>query len=454
MSRRSLRARLLLVSTASIAVALALAGFALVELFERHVERRVAAELATYAKQLAGNLQFDAVGMPSLAGGLADPRFGQPLSGLYWQIQEDATGIRLRSRSLWDYVLPMPKDRLVGGVVHTHELPGPGGEELMVQERPVIYDVAGAPHTMRIAVAVERRSIEQAGREFAAELAPALLVLAAFLSVAAWAQVLVGLRPLEAVRQGVSRIRARARQRLDDPYPDEIMPLVTEVNDLLTAQEEAMERARNRAADLAHGLKTPLSVLVGDARRLREQGAHDIADELEDLARTMRRHVERELTRARMDAGRLGGRHSADLCEAVRGVVATLKRTPRGEMLDWALDLPGSCAVAMEAGDLAEVAGNILENAAKWARRTVRVKVLQTGAGVRLYVRDDGPGVPDDRIGSLGERGVRLDERTPGSGMGLAIVREILAAYAASIEFRNDPEGGLEVALTAPRAPR
>lgn len=452
MSRRSLRVRLLLASTASIAVALALAGFALVELFERHVERRVSAELATFAKQLAGNLQFDAVGTPSLTGNLADPRFSRPLSGLYWQIQEDTTGIRLRSRSLWDYVLPMPKDRLDGGAVHTHELPGPGGEELMVQERPVIYDVAGTPRTMRIAVAVERRSIEQAGREFAAELAPALLVLAVFLSLAAWAQVLVGLRPLEAVRQGVSRIRARHRQRLDDSYPDEIMPLVTEVNDLLAAQEEAMDRARNRAADLAHGLKTPLSVLVGDARRLREQGATDIADELEDLARTMRRHVERELSRARMDAGRLGGRHSADLCEAVRGVVATLKRTPRGEALDWSLDLPESSAVAMEAGDLAEVVGNILENAAKWARSTVRVKVSQDAAAVRLDVRDDGPGVPDDRIGSLGERGVRLDGRIPGSGMGLAIVREILVLYGASIAFGNAVTGGLEVMLTMPHA--
>ncbi|HEM46665.1 MAG TPA: HAMP domain-containing histidine kinase [Alphaproteobacteria bacterium] len=220
------------------------------------------------------------------------------------------------------------------------------------------------------------------------------------------------------------------------------------MNDLLDAQDEAIERARNRAADLAHGLRTPLTVLVSDAGKLRSRGEREIADELEDLARSMQRHVDHELARVRVAGEGLYGRVGADLAEAVRGVLATLRRTPRGEALEWELEVPDECPVAIDAHDLSEVVGNILENAAKWGRQTVRVEVARRDGAVTMQVADDGPGVPEARIDTLGMRGVRLDEQTPGTGMGLAIVREILAAYGAGVSFRNRAAGGLEVAVT------
>ncbi|MBX6322495.1 MAG: HAMP domain-containing histidine kinase [Rhodospirillaceae bacterium] len=454
MSRGSLRLRLLLASTASIVLALVLAGVGLVALFGRHVERRIDDELGTYIRQLAGHLDFAPDGTIVLSADPVDPRFDEPLSGLYWQIQEDTTGQRLRSRSLWDFVLPLPTDALATGVIHRHELAGPGGARLVVQERPVVYPAPGGPRTLRIAVAVDAASLAAARADFARDLVPALAALALFLCFAAWAQVWFGLRPLEAVRRGIGAVRTRAQRRLEGRFPDEIMPLVNEVNALLAAQEQAMERARHRAADLAHGLKTPLTVVLSDAEKLRRRGEGELATELEDIARAMQRHIDRELARARVAADLARAGVAADLAAVVEAVVATLRRTPRGAGLDWSLSLPRPCPVAVDGADLTEMVGNLLDNAAKWARGGVDVtaEAAAEAEGIALSVADDGPGVPAERIDALGRRGVRLDEQTPGTGMGLAIVRDIAAAYGGGLALRNRPEGGLRVTLTLPRA--
>jgi len=460
MSFKSLRIRLLAAAILSIAGALLLAGFGLVELFERHVERRVSAELTTYIHQIAGNLNFGESDSVSLTGALADPRFERALSGLYWQIRDESTGFTLRSRSLWDYVLPIPPDELTTGIVHSHLLPGPDGGVLTVQERIVVYERAAGERLIRIAVALDRRDIEKAGEKFAGEVAPALLLLAVVLAGAAWVQVSVGLRPLEGVRRGVSAVRSQRQQRLRGNFPDEVMPLVLEVNELLDAQDRSMERARARAGDLAHGLKTPLTVLTADARKLREKGEAGFADEIEDLARFMQRHIDRELARTRIayESGRR--RREANLAAIVGGLVATLRRTPAGEALDWTLAVPENLVVMADPADLTEAIGNLLENAAKWARSIVRVTAGREGDAVVLRIRDDGEGIPEKQISALGQRGARLDEQVPGTGLGLAIAKDILDAYEGTLDLRNEPEGGLTatvrlgVAQTAPAGGR
>lgn len=452
MRRRSLRLRLLVASVISIAVALAIAGFGLSALFERHVERRAKAELATYTHQLVASLAFGDGGAVTLSRTLADPRFDQVFSGLYWQLREEGGDLLLRSRSLWDHVLPLPTDTLLPGNVHDHTLPGPQDAELLVQEQLVIYSKPSGQRTIRIAVALDRQEITEASEEFTEEMIPALALLAFVLVAAAWLQVRVGLRPLEAVRRGVNAIRSRRQLRLEGPFPDEVMPLVSEVNDLLEAQENAIERARTRAGDLAHGLKTPLTVLFGDARKLRDRGESEIASEIEELAHSMQHHIDRELTRTRIarEAGR--EKLEADLGAVVGKLVATLQRTPRGEALAWTLTLPVGLMVAVEPVDLAEVAGNLLENAVKWGKSHVRVSARQDGGSVILSIGDDGKGVPDELIAALGRRGARLDEQVPGTGLGLAIAKEILEAYDGGLELGNDPDGGLTVTAWLPVA--
>ena len=450
MSGRSLRLRLFIVSVMSIGLALVIAGFGLVELFGRHVERRARAELKTYIHQLAGSLTIADDGSVTLPVALADPRFGRVFGGLYWQVQEEGGGLILRSRSLWDHVLPLPADRLEPGDVHSHILAGPQEPELLVQEQRVIYKTLGGARPMRFAVALDRRDIEAARAEFAGEILPALSLLGLILISAAWIQVSLGLRPLEAVRRGVNSIRSRQQRRLEGRFPDEVMPLVAEVNDLLEAQDSAIERARMRAGDLAHGLKTPLTVLAGDARKLREKGDVEMADEIEDLARSMQRHIDHELARTRVAFESRRGGIVADLVAITNRLAGAIRRTPRGEVLEWKLDLPAALPVAVDPGDLTEVMGNLLDNAVKWAQSRVTVVIEREDGAVTVVVFDDGEGAPTTQIGELGQRGRRLDERVPGTGLGLAIVKEILEAYGGELELRNQPGGGFAAAARIP----
>ncbi len=451
MTRRSLRLRLVGAAAASIGLALVIAGFGLVTLFERHVARRLDAELENSLRQLAASVSFDADGTIRLARELADPRFRAPYSGLYWQIQEDATRTVLRSRSLWDARLALPADPLDAGTVHRHRIAGPRNATLMVREREITYTTPAGQRRLRIAVALDRRDLIAARDAFARDIAPSLAMLALVLIIAAWVQVGFGLRPLEFVRRAVNAVRSGVRNRLGDNYPDEVMPLVREVNTLLEAQERTIAQMRTRASDLAHGLKTPLTVLAADAARLRARGETEMADELEDLARTMRRHVDHELARYRI-GGTAAPRNVRTLtAPVIHSIVKTLKRTPRGETLAWQVSARGAEAVAIDPDDLMELLGNLLDNASKWADSEVRISVAEN-AEVCITVEDDGPGVPEERLALLGQRGLRLDQQTQGTGQGLAIVKEIVGQYRGRVGFANLPAGGLRVTLHLPRA--
>lgn len=451
MSIRSLRFRLFSAAAVSTLLALILAGVSLVALFEYHVERRLDAELETYLRQLIGRIELDTAGRVHVTSGLADPRFEEPLSGLYWQVQDDVRPTLLRSRSLWDAVIELPKDELSIGDVHRHNLPGPAGQPLMVRERQIILLPETLARRLRIAVARDRSDLEAARHAFAADMLPYFALLAAFLMAATWFQVRTGLAPLELVRRGVLAIRAGDERRLPDGYPDEVMPLVEEINELMEARDRTVEKARAWTADLAHGLKTPLSALGADAQRLRDAGQVQIADDLDQLAQAMRRRVDRELIRARLRSAGPAAPRQADMVRAVNRVVGTLKRTPAGEPLAWRIELPDRVFVAMRDDDLTELLGNLLDNAGKWAATSVRVSATD-GDAVCVLIEDDGPGVPDNLLERLGHRGLRLDEQTQGHGLGLAIVRDIVDAYDGTLTFFRSPLGGLGVKVQFRRA--
>jgi len=451
MRRHSLRLRLLFAAVVSIAVALIAAGFAWVQLFERHVERRLGVELDTHLQQLAAGIQFDSQNRPALKLVPADPRFGQPYSGLYWQV-EDENGIVMRSRSLWDAALALPADPLELGVLHEHEIDGPNAARLLVRERRLLYTAPGGKRTLRLAVALDRRELDRLTTDFASDLTPSLAILAAVLILAAWLQVSVGLRPLEAVRRSLNDVRSARGRRLEGDYPEEVMPLVGEVNELLEAQEQTIARARAHAADLAHGLKTPLTVLAADAQRLRDKGEGEIAAELEDLADIMRRHVDRELARVRIGVRKGTGQSGADVRAMAEPIVRTLQRTPRGGTLHWTVDIANAPKAAIDTEDMAELLGNLLDNACKWARGAVWLQVA-ADSFVRIVIEDDGPGVPSQNLAELGQRGLRLDRRVQGTGQGLAIVSEIVEAYGGELIIGRSERGGLRVEVRLPRLP-
>jgi signal transduction histidine kinase len=466
MTRSSLRARLAVAALLSISLALLVAAASLVALFERHVERRFGAELTSRLNQLAAAVQMSPDGTIGVEPRPQDPRFDTPLGGLYWQVDDLQGGVGgvglLRSRSLWDTALALPADELPAGTVHAHRLSGPGGQTLLVRERSI--RLGGAPNanagkaarTLRLAVAEDRAELVRARNAFAADMLPYLGVIALVLGLATWAQIRAGLAPLEALRKGVNAVRAGVAERLPEHYPDEVQPLVAEVNALLAAREASIAQARSWTADLAHGLKTPLSALAADADRLRQQGNPALANDLEQLALHMRRRVDRELIRARMRSGSHARPARADVSEALNRVLGTLKRTPDGARLAWRVAGTNAGAAALPAEDLLELLGNLLENAAKWARQSVDVQVTATAAGgdeIRVAIADDGPGIAPDQLHRLGQRGLRLDEQKAGSGLGLAIARDIVAAYGGELDFGHADIGGLAVRVCLPAAP-
>ena len=443
MNRGSLRLRLLLAGVVSIIAALTLSTIGLAVLFERHVERRVEAELGVYLDQIIAGFDRHADGTFTISRAPADPRFDKPLSGLYWQIRTDKA--ILRSRSLWDEVLALPADELADGAAHRHRIEGPKGDPLIALERSVAMPARMSDGAVRAVVAVEASNVASAVNAFATDLLPYVSVIAAFLIVASYAQVAIGLRPLTAVRHRIASIREGKARRLGEAFPDEILPLAAEVDALLEARDRQIEMARARAGDLAHGLKTPLQVLVGDVERLRKKGETDIADEIDHVATAMRRHVDRELARARIAFGSLDA-HCA-VAEVVNRVVAVVARTPLGARIEWSTDIPVEIAARIDPDDFAEAIGNLIENAARHARSHVSIRAREGTGFTIVTVVDDGPGITPERLGHALLRGGRLDTSGDGAGLGLSIVGDIAEAWGGHLELRNG-ESGLEASFT------
>ncbi len=445
MKARSLRVRLLLVASAAILLALAIAGIGLVQLFERHVERRIGSELDTYLNQIASRIIFNADQTPRLDGKLADPRFDQVYSGLYWQITDEKSATHTRSRSLWDTHLDLPVDTPSIGTIHIHDISGPQNANLLIHERRLVFDTGKGDKILRLAVAIDRADIAAMSTDFATDVTISLLILAVILILAAWIQVNVGLKPLKQIRHGLTDIREGKSNRLDVHVPSEIAPLAEEVNDLLAAQDKTMQRARDRAADLAHGFKTPLTALLGDAKRLRDKGDHETANEIERTATLMRGHIDRELTRSRIR--NIRPPEAIEVGTALQGLIGTLKRTPQGETIKFTTNIKSGLAVSIESDDLNEILGNLLENAVRHANKKVRVHAIQHNSLVRFDVEDDGPGIAEAQLKAVTSRGNRLDSSGVGTGLGLAIVSDVLDHYGQKLTLGRSNLGGLKASF-------
>ncbi|HEY6023990.1 MAG TPA: ATP-binding protein [Pseudolabrys sp.] len=446
MRLKSLRLRLAAGGVIAILVALIIAGFGLTLLFERHVIRTIADDLDVQLKQLIAAVDVDQELKLVVTRSPADPRFDDPLSGLYWQIADDR-GQLLRSRSLWDTTLRLPADEPPPGQVHHHEAAGPANSQVIIAERGVFLTIGDRHVPVRVAVATDLKRVSAAAMSFAKDLAIALALLGLVLAAATLAQVRLGLRPLDALRRGISDIRAGRLQHLPAEVPSEVRPLVEEVNALLDVQEQEIERSRGRAADLAHGLKTPLAALAADAARLRERGEQRIAQDIEAVGDTMTRHVDRELARVRArGAVRHRPSRSTKVAPLVRSLIATLSRTPAGMHVTFEPRIAEDVHVPLDRTDLAEVLGNVLENAARHASKRVRI-TAEGGSSASITTEDDGAGIMPAQWPLVLERGVRLDERGEGAGLGLSIVQDVLKAYHWKLDLGKSELGGLKVTV-------
>ena len=446
MTRRSLRLRLAFAGAASIIAALVAAFFVLSTLFERHVERRIGAELVLHLNQIIAGLAEQPGSALDLVKPPVDPRFDRPLSGLYWQIEGE--GMRLRSRSLWDHVLTLP-DTAAGGV-HMETIKGPGGGTLLLVQREVVTSARAGAKPLRVAVAIDRTDISHATDEFEGDLMPYIQVLAVLLLSASLVQIFVGLRPLATLTTRLSAIRAGKAERLGSDFPDEVLPLTSEVDGLLQSRENQLRKARERAADLAHGFKTPLQILSGDVLRLRERGEEAVARDIEAIILRMRRHVDHEMARARQ--AERGHMARSDLGRVTAQVVSVVSRTPAGGDLDWQQEIEPGLLVRIDAEDLAEILGSLAENAARYARTMVSIAAHVVDRTVVIEVADDGPGIPESEIGFVLKRGGRLDTTSEGAGLGLAIAENFVEEANGTLILENR-NPGLCVRITLPRVP-
>lgn len=440
----SLRLRLALAGAVAILIALALTALGLSHLFGAHVERRAVAEMTAHLDQVLGGLETGQDGL-IMARPPADPRFDQPYGGLYWQI-ETQDGLT-RSRSLWDQVLDLPDDTLGDGGVHVHHLPGPEGASLLVLERSVTLPVRLGGGSARAAVGLEKAELLAARRAFMADLLPYLGLLATALMAAGWMQLSVGLHPLRTLGDRVSALRTGKATRMGDRWPAEVGPVATEIDALLAAREVETTRARARAADLAHGLKTPLQALMGEAARLRSAGAHTQADAIEDTARAMRRTVDRELARARTAARSTDS--LASPAKVADSLIAVLRRTPDGARLTWNQTIDRDVRVALHETDLAEAMGALAENAARHAQQTVTLSARLEAGFVHVTIADDGPGIPENQRAALTRRHARADET--GTGLGLSIATEIAEAAGGTLTL-DDAAPGVAATLKLPHS--
>ena len=324
---KSLRARLTLAAVFTVASVLAIVWLLLGAIFENHIERLLEDDLQSRLLELAGSLTLDEQSHPTLASEPADPRYQRPAGGAYWRVDEDGKTV-LRSISLWDFdIRPSKRVHLSPTGVATEER-GPNGSTVYLAEREVVLDGRDGPHTIRIAVALDTSNVERLRRSFERQVVVALGVIGVVLSLGTWIQSSFGLRPLKMVRDQLARVHSGADARLTGRFPSEIEPLVSDLNKLLARQEDLVRRARERAGDLAHGLKTPLTILQIEARNAEQRGDTQTAASLREQISTMNRHVERELSRARMSGASAGGGAIVDAHDTVDRLIRMVQRMP------------------------------------------------------------------------------------------------------------------------------
>lgn len=452
MNKTSLRLRLLLAWAVFIAITLQVAGVGLRVLFERSIARRTQTELEADLRQLRRGMEVSASGEVRIVREPTDPQFDIPFGGRYWQIEENGQAI-LRSHSLDAVSLTVTQPGVAPAEMGSTWLIGPEKEKLfaIVRNHKVASPLGGSERTLVIATAVDAAEIDDDTNKFSADLVRSLSVLAALFMLGAWIHVTIGLRPLKFLSAKVAAVREGRARRLDGEYPEEVMALVHETNALLDGQDDALQEARARAGDLAHGLKTPLAIMAANARTLRRRGADEVADEIDRQIESMRRHVDRELARTRARGGMRPGLAPVDLVPLVDEIVDVIANLPREGQLSWEVNAPNSVRISVDPDDFNNIAGNVLENAGKWAQSSVHVTLRDDPEGAHLIVEDDGLGISEDEFDRVLQRGERADTSVAGSGLGLAIVNDLVTLYRGKLSLGRSPLGGLSADVFLPR---
>lgn len=450
----SLALRVILYSSLWAVAAIALLGWLVIGLYRSDSARGFATLQEAQLFTLVGAVSVNDAGELNGAPNLGNQAFLQPGSGWYWRITpaDGIGGDPLSSPSLGAGTFDRPSlaDRPYDRQFRRHWIGlGTGGELIRVLESEI--DLGGG-RIARFQVAGNQSEFEQTVRDFANRVG--LMLLAFGLGMVAINAVilLVGLRPLDRARRALSAIRSGESSSLEGRFPSEILPLVDEMNALIDNNRRIVERARTQVGNLAHSLKTPLSVLVNEAAAKSGPSASVVAEQ----SRAMDYQIQHYLKRARIAAQRESIIFRTEVQPVAETLVSVMRKLNPDKRIT--LKLPTERLVfSGEKEDLEEILGNLLENAGKWARNDIALVFETAESGgdrrwLRLTVEDDGPGIAPELREEALKRGKRLDETVPGTGLGLAIVAETALAYGGSVDLGEGARGGLQIVITLPAA--
>ncbi|MGA7803156.1 ATP-binding protein [Bradyrhizobium sp.] len=456
MRRNSLATRLFLSATSWVVVILVITGFVLSSVYRDATERAFDRRLNLYLRTLIAEVATPEEPPDHQFQSLGEPLFELPLSGWYWQItrtDSDKPEVRA-SRSLWDKKLPKLEDRgteLTAAGIRVAYVDGPEGESLRMVERPVDL---GADGKFLVSVAGDASEIFDETRSFDYYLGGTFAALGIVLLLTTIFQVRFGLAPLKRISESIADIRSGRAERLEGVFPVEIAPLARETNALIDANREIVERARTHVGNLAHAIKTPLSVIFNEASAHRTD---PFANKVLEQAELMRDQVTHHLERARIAARVTIVGTVTEVAPAIEALRRTMEKIHRDRGIAIGLKADASARFRGERQDLEEMVGNLVDNACKWASSRVFIEVLverpaKPGATpmLRIIVDDDGRGLPAAERAQASRRGQRLDESKPGSGLGLSIVVDLAGLYGGSLALADAPIGGLRAELLLP----
>lgn len=449
-SSQSLTQRLLVGALLWVLGSLVAAGILLNQLFQQHVEQQLNKELNVHMLQLITQTSLINHQI-ALTQGLSDPRFGQPLGGMYWQIEPTAPfSESLHSNSLWDESLQPPLTYAGQDAWFNYTDPILG--ELYVVGRRVTLAEADDDQPIQFWVAAQKELIAEPLQRFVWMLVLTLALLGTVLVLGVWWQLRLGLRPLRQLRGRLIAVHEGRSSLIEGRYPQEIQPLVSDFNRVLQSQEQVVNRARTQAGNLAHAIKTPLAVLANAAKNHEDGLAELVLDQVAD-ARTQ---VDYHLSRARVAASvKTVGVRTA-VVPAVQSLIKVLQRSYASKDVQVRVSQESDeLYFKGDAQDLHEILGNVLDNAFKWTSGQIEVRVsgktTEMGASILLVVvDDDGMGLDPEQYTAIFKRGIRADEIAPGSGLGLSIVNDLVGLYGGEVTAMRSPLGGVRIQLQLP----
>lgn len=443
----SLAVRLFFSATVWIMLTLVSAGLLLSDLNQTSNFKAFDDRLNLSLETLIGASRLDSSDGITVVSTIGDPRYFQPYSGWYWQINDGAKTLA-RSRSMWDQVFTIDK-RLIGGrsqfvsQVQSNDDPPKKIEKkkLHIIQRQISFP--GYKNPVTFTVSGDTQEYQDNIKKFDNTLSTILIALGVGLMFAVFLQVNFGLLPLNKIKTALFKIRNGDEKNLQEPYPLEVQPLATEINNLLEHNEKIIERAKTHVGNLAHVLKTPLAVVSNEI-----DGKDKI---LSNQVQLMKRQIDRYLKKAHLDSVGKVTKEKINIIELSKKMVGIfLKLYPSKDIQMSTILEKGYVLSSFE--DMEEVIGNIVENSCKWANKRVLLEIKQSDENnIHMVFSDDGPGLPQDKMKKVFARGFRLDEQTPGTGLGLNIVKDIVETSKGKVWLTKSPElGGLEVNIKLP----